>query len=125
MTDCKNCLHVAVCTRYAATGGMVKKCQHFATDTNVGSKWIPVAERLPEERESIFAKYYGTKKWDSLMFRKISNDVLAVVKYKNGERKVKTAHTTDGEWYIGNIYGAREVTHWMPLPSPPKGEDDG
>lgn len=25
--------------------------------------WIPVTERMPEEQESIFAKYKGTDKW--------------------------------------------------------------
>jgi hypothetical protein len=83
-------------------------------------KWIPVTERLPEERESIFEKFYGTKRWEALMFRKISDDVLAVVKYEDGTRKVKTIHTTDGEWRLINFYGAKEVTHWMPLPEAPK-----
>ena len=84
------------------------------------SAWIPVTERLPEEHESIFAKAYGTEKWNSLMFRNISDDVLAVVKYEDGTKKVKTVHTTDGEWRFTNLYGAKEVTHWMPLPEPPK-----
>ena len=85
-------------------------------------KWIPVTERLPEEHESIFAKVYRTERWEPLMFLNVSDDVLVVVKYENGGTKVKTAHTTDGEWRLINIYGAKEVTHWMPLPEPPKGE---
>jgi hypothetical protein len=83
-------------------------------------KWIPVTEQLPEERDSIFEKFYGTKRWTPLMFRKISNEVLAIVKYEDGTRKVKTVHTTDGEWRLINLYQAKEVTHWMPLPEPPK-----
>lgn len=83
-------------------------------------KWIPVTERLPEEHESIFAKSYGTERWNPAMFRKISNDVLAIVKYENGTRAVKTVHTTDGEWRFTNHYGAKEVTHWMPMPEPLK-----
>lgn len=85
-------------------------------------KWIPVTERLPEEHESIFAKVYRTERWEPLMFLNVSDDVLVVVKYENGETKVKTTHTTDGEWRLISIYGAKEVTHWMPLPEPPKGE---
>ena len=85
-------------------------------------KWIPVTERLPEEHESIFAKVYRTERWEPLMFLNVSDDVLVVVKYENGETKVKTTHTTDGEWRLISIYGAKEVTHWMPLPSPPSTE---
>ena len=81
--------------------------------------WIPVTERLPEEHESIFSKFYGTAMWEPLMIRKISDEVLAVVKYANGARKVKTVHTTDGEWRLASLYGAKEVTHWMPLPEAP------
>lgn len=80
-------------------------------------KWIPVSERLPEEHDSIFAKIYKTERWKPLMFLKISDDVLAVVKFEDGTRKVKTVHTTDGEWQLISHYGAKEVTHWMPLPS--------
>ena len=83
-------------------------------------KWIPVTERLPEEHESIFAMLYGTKLWEPAMFRTTSDDVLAVVKFKDGKRAVKTVCTTDGEWRLLNIFGARDITHWMPLPEPPK-----
>ena len=84
-------------------------------------EWIPVTERLPEEHDSYFAKLYGTKRWEPIMFLKVSDDVLAIVKYEDGTRKVKTVHTTDGEWRLINLYGAKEVTHWMHIPEPPKG----
>lgn len=29
MATCKECLHVAVCGRYAATGGRVRDCEHW------------------------------------------------------------------------------------------------
>lgn len=29
MANCKICLHAAVCSRRIATGGLVKKCEHF------------------------------------------------------------------------------------------------
>ena len=86
-------------------------------------EWIPVSERLPEEHESIFAKLYKTDRWEPLMFKKISDEVLAVVKFEDGTRKVKTIHTRDGEWRFINLYKAKEVTHWMPLPEPPKEEN--
>ena len=40
---CKECLHIEVCGRYSATGGHVRECRHFVTDTNVGGKrghWV-------------------------------------------------------------------------------------
>ena len=56
-------------------------------------RWIPVTERLPD-------------RWQN---------VLSVSKY--GKHCVDYVFT-DGSWWSG-----REVTHWMPLPEPPK-EDD-
>lgn len=41
MATCKECLHVAVCGRYAATGGRVRDCEHFA-----GKEVITNADRI-------------------------------------------------------------------------------
>ena len=63
--------------------------------------WIPVTERLPEEK------------------------VNCIVHYKHAYCD------TDGYWAIGFCYydgekfnfdPAYKVTHWMPIPHPPKGE---
>lgn len=35
--------------------------------------WIPVSERLPEEHDSIFAKFKGTDNWKRGMFEKHLN----------------------------------------------------
>ena len=72
----------------------------FATDNNVGDKWISVKDRLPEDSVEVnlhtrsgivgtgfYDKY--TKSW--------------VQWYSSGSLLV-------------------DVTHWMPLPEPPKGE---
>ena len=34
------------------------------------TNWIPVSERLPEEHDSIFAKFKGTDNWKRGMFEK-------------------------------------------------------
>lgn len=81
-------------------------------------KWIPVTERLPEEHDSIFERFYGTDRWTSTMFRKASNDVIVCVEYEDGTKAVKTERTRDGKWAIGGIVQAK-VTHWMPLPQMP------
>lgn len=68
----------------------------FETDRNVGSKWIPVTERLPDDdipsaRYLCYAKGY-----------------VRILKY--------------WRMYKSFEYGGKpvKVTHWMPLPEPPK-----
>ena len=63
-------------------------------------KWIPVTERLPENGET----------------------VICVL--KRGECWVATWNEFDDNlWSDGeNWCSNSEVTHWMPLPEPPKGE---
>ena len=76
------------------------------TNRNVG-KWIPVTERLPEPNavdKYGFAKGYLVKTDRRVMMH--------------------TARYT-GKWWI--LWGTAEVitdtvTHWMPLPEPPKEE---
>lgn len=68
-------------------------------DTNVG-KWIPVSERLPEP-------------------------FVSVLVHMPEERPCPTVHegflTKNGTWYAAHFEREQsEVTHWMPLPEPPK-----
>ena len=89
----------------------------IATDNNVGDKWISVKDRLPE--------IISTSKRYRATSRK-STRVLCVCVQKSGKTMVKEGYC---EWYNdfpeprwlipGTI---DEVTHWMELPKPPKGE---
>ena len=83
-------------------------------------RWIPVTERLPDEHESLFARYKGTDKWINAMFMTISDLVIVCAEYENGEPIVKTANTVDGVWKVKGIFHPCKVTHWMPMPKPPK-----
>ena len=68
------------------------------TDNNVGHKWIPVTERLPDTEDR----------------------VLVCCKTKKGLQTINMAYLFNGTWHgQGSMSG---VTHWMPLPEPPKGE---
>lgn len=94
----------------------------LAAEAAVEREWISVEDRLPEEHESIFAKAYGTKRWADGMFRTISDEVLACVAFDDGHKKTMTLRTHDGAWALSSIHRGH-VTHWMPLPEPPKTDD--
>ncbi len=82
------------------------------------TRWIPVSERPPEERDSIFAKLKGTDKWKTGMFEKTSGTVIATVCSNDGSHRTTTAHTNDGRWKVNTLLGGEEVVAWMPLPEP-------
>jgi hypothetical protein len=64
-------------------------------------KWIPVAERLPVEND-----YY----------------LCCVKSFLHPSRTYINILNCDKDGFIeGHIY-TDDVTHWMPLPTPPKGE---
>lgn len=79
------------------------------------NRWIPVSERLPEERSSIFAKFKGTDKWNPAMFERTSGKVLVTVEYMDKKRTTQTAHTNDGNWRMDVSLGGNIIA-WMPLP---------
>lgn len=83
-------------------------------------EWIPVSEKLPDEHDSIFAKLYGTDKWDSILWRTTSNRVLVTVKYDDGTILVKESHTHDGEWQDEKKCINCKVVAWMEMPEPYK-----
>ena len=85
-------------------------------------EWIPVTERMPDEHESLFARYKGTEKWHNAMFTTSSDRVIVCAEYENGERIIKTASTIEGVWKVKDSFYPCRVTHWMPFPQPPKGE---
>ncbi len=82
-------------------------------------KWIPCSERMPEEHDSIFSKFYGTEKWRDAMFRKTSKTVIITVEHLDGTRQTAPCHTIDGEWNQ-SIKGMGKVLAWQPLPDPYK-----
>lgn len=88
-------------------------------------EWIPVTERLPEEYESAFAKYYGTDQWTDSLWRLKSKEVLVCIEYDDGSRSVTTSFTLDGKWRIERrrVLHDFKVIAWMPLPEPMKEEE--
>lgn len=88
-----------------------------------GGGWIPVEERMPEERDNMFAKLKGTDKWRPGMFEKMSDDVRVVILHPDGKRRVHHSYTVNGEWACETLppYG-RKVTHWCENPELPEEE---
>lgn len=81
------------------------------------NQWISCSERMPEEHDTMFAKFKGTTKWSSLMFEKSSDNVNVTVELTDGKRITKTMHTIDGKWvYQSNVI--KDVVAWKPLPEP-------
>lgn len=61
-------------------------------------KWIPVTERLPEDRKMVLATVDGV---------------------------VRIAFYGNYMWEEVETYSIFYPTHWMPLPQPPKADKDG
>ena len=71
-------------------------------------KWIPVTERLPNTAERVLV----CKTWLGTVYKPVYGYYQDFPNQK-------------GCWYVltdVGYYPQREVTHWMPLPEPPKGE---
>lgn len=79
----------------------VIKDMGFVTDTNVGGKWIPVSERLPEVPE-------GTEDFYCPEFN---------VTIKGADKATTLRFAPDGTWFddSGEVYC---VIAWKPLPGP-------
>lgn len=77
---------------------MLEELQDDLEQDEKESSWIPVEERLPEEYDSIFAKYKGTPGWKPNILKKFSPYVIATAKYKGEIMIVRQAYTVDGKW---------------------------
>lgn len=97
-----------------------KEEQEKAIEHLKSTNWIPVSERLPEEHDSIFAKFKGTDNWKRGMFEKTSKYVIATVAFDDGTVLVEQAHTTDGIWRTDKKVLGGTVVAWMDYPEPYK-----
>lgn len=78
-------------------------------------KWIPVSERLPEEREWIGTKQFGTT---------ISDEVYVTFETPKGDRFTKHLSFQNGKLSVADqqminaFYKGSVPVAWMPLPEP-------
>ena len=68
------------------------------------AEWISVKDRLPEEKGQYLVTYHPCH-WDNVEENTIC---VGTDSFVNGKRWAKNKY--------------QRVTHWMPLPEPPKGE---
>ena len=80
----------------------------FATDNNVGGKWIPVTERLPKPYVDVI-----TLRWNLLMeeYHSVGIEYISL----HGLTNIPV-------WSKDYMTWKNKVTNWMPLPEPPEGE---
>lgn len=98
MNKCETCRANNICDHYSFG---FETCGNYIP-TN---EWISVEDRLPEDDEKVLVCAYNSK----LKFSTISID-----KYSNRIKWGKFSVLYDAHLW--------SITHWMPLPEPPKGE---
>lgn len=87
------------------------------------SEWVPVTERLPEKD----GKYLVCEKWDcgygaiyNIRVVSYSLNLNKVDKYDFHGKEYKRPGWFDYDSEYGHFETGRDITHWMPLPTPPK-----
>ena len=103
--------------------GRARKLMEEAPEVD---RWIPVAKKMPEEHDTMFAKYWGTDRWNKYMFRKRSDLVEVTVELDDGTRVTEASRTRDGKWAIEDEHGFvhKKVVAWHPMSEPWKGNVD-
>lgn len=106
-----------------ASRGYLETLQELV-DKAESFEWITISEKLPDEHDSVFAKLYGTDKWNDAFWRTKSKEVLVTIEYEDGTRIVKSSHTTDGKWTVEKKNINCKVIAWMPFPKPYKEKEN-
>lgn len=105
MARCKECLHFGICKKGFpfADGKGGGWCEDFLTaDVAPKSEWISVKDDTPKNGMA------------RVLVSLMDDDFTKPI----GFNKIDTDRFIDGKW----ARWGRHVTHWMPLPEPPKGE---
>ena len=104
----------AICYSYTAK----ELADHLIANGVTVQEWISVKDRLPEEdgKYIVFEQSGGRTNTSILRFAK---DARKVDRYDFKGRWENAWYEYDSEW---GHYTVDSVTHWMPLPQPPKGE---
>jgi hypothetical protein len=90
----------------------------------IPDSWILVTKKMPEEKDTMFAKFWGTDRWNKYMFRKRSDLVEVTIELDDGTRVTSASRTRDGKWDIEENHGAvkKKVVAWHYMSEPWRGE---
>lgn len=87
--------------------------EHFAEQ-----KWIPVTERLPDVCDSYLVVVKYKYAWETEY--NMDTDVATFLPYDDPDAYIDNRWNTYNDWDEGQQH--IHITHWMPLPEPPKGD---
>lgn len=74
-------------------------------------EWISVKDRLPESKDDLVIVYFSeTGSIETVHIQDYFDDITSGTEPESG----KQLYT---KWYI-----SQAITHWQPLPAPPKGD---
>ena len=124
MTDmnvptCGDCIHADVCARVPYFTEFSRENPAYCKDFRKNQTWIPVAERLPE----VGGCYLVALKYKYDFEKEYTYDTdVATFHFGYDRRYIDGQWNTCVDWDEGQQY--LHVTHWMPLPEPPKEENN-
>lgn len=106
MATCRECLHYEACLDYCTEKVLSNRgvCEHYTPKSDYvkreRAEWVSVEDRLPEKdtRVLVYLDIKDLNPYSTPFF--------------------DTDRILDGKWVRWNSY----VTHWQPLPEPPKGD---
>ena len=82
-------------------------------------QWISVKDRLPDVHDSLFANRPHLDMWS-----KESDSVIVYVRFPDGTGQSTEGILRDGKWWTRiSLLLEPMVTHWMPMPEAPKGDE--
>ena len=110
--DCEYCTKRDACIAYLKDS----MAAHLISNGVTVQEWISVGDRLPEDEQDVLVIAHG---WDGRLVYVGSH------KRVEAQKSWLTGITNkSSEWLLWGWSYLKEpmVTHWMPLPQPPKGE---
>ena len=97
-------------------GFIEKIADHLIASGVTVQQWIPVSERLPDKKGKYLALLEYVK---CTMILNFSLDFVVCEEYGFPTKEKKSCfYYYDDDWENMEV---PEVTHWMPIPEPPKG----
>lgn len=105
---------------YEMIADSYEKLQAENAELKRQSQWISVDDELPEFNTVVLVKVYRER---GITWPK--SDHSCTAKLSRVSRHCGENSPIDNRWYVfpsGGNEITKEVTHWMPLPTPPEGE---